>query len=184
MAGGVSSLFSVPEGQQRLAGGGARDERNPRNTRGNAVRPEGGARNSQPASRAAFGAHSVFAKVRGFRSRLAPPPANFCCPSGTLSRGEPREKRAKRFPESRLDFTAASQYCFSLPSFRGTRMQRSAWEECPWGGSQARKLACSGDSQQGENYSKRVGRTRGEFRVARSSRVLVLASRQNGLYST
>ena len=97
----------VPEAPKKLAGGGARNERNHRNPKKWSTRPEGGARSGPGRdaetpvragtpggqecpphvgiSGAASGAHSIVVSFRWFRSFLASPPAKFRCASGAFS---------------------------------------------------------------------------------------------------
>ena len=96
-------LSGVPEGHQILAGGDAAEPPDPAT---NAVRPRGGARSTPVVSRAPSGAHSVFTEIRGLRSRLAPPPANIWCPSGT---GRQTSKRSLR---TRVSQPLSSVMCF------------------------------------------------------------------------
>ena len=76
---------NVPEGHGKLAGGEARDERNPRNQPATESTPAG----VLESSIAPAGAGRVCVIVRGLRSSLASPPANFPCPSGTQAGPEP-----------------------------------------------------------------------------------------------
>ena len=74
---------SRPEGERRLAGGEARNERNHRITQKIGARPGGGAGNVRWLPAPPSGRIRVWEWVRGLRSFLAPPPANFPCPFGT-----------------------------------------------------------------------------------------------------
>ena len=92
---GKDEEFGVPEGQQKLAGGEARNERNHRNQSENGMHPGRGAGISAApagAGSVSFGGPVVLA--RG----LASPPANFRSPSGTGNAqldnfGDPSETR-------------------------------------------------------------------------------------------